>query len=158
MTEEHITRIKVRGYHTDFYGHVNNARYLEFYEEGRWAWFDQAVDLRKWMQKGLNFVVVNININYRQAIKVGATIELRGRFERISGRSGTLRQEIIIADTGQVASDALVTFVIIDKNGRVVSLKDGGSEEIREFVSLLEETTGPDGGQGETNNQRGEKP
>ena len=27
-----ITKIKVRGYHADFYGHVNNARYLELYQ------------------------------------------------------------------------------------------------------------------------------
>lgn len=27
------TQIHVRGYHLDGYGHVNNARYLEFLEE-----------------------------------------------------------------------------------------------------------------------------
>ncbi|XLM23374.1 thioesterase, partial [Chromobacterium piscinae] len=32
----HHTRIKVRGYHLDLFGHVNNARYLEFLEEARW--------------------------------------------------------------------------------------------------------------------------
>ncbi|BBI61564.1 hypothetical protein HSBAA_28700 [Vreelandella sulfidaeris] len=29
-------QLRVRGYHLDGYGHVNNARYLEFMEEGRW--------------------------------------------------------------------------------------------------------------------------
>jgi len=33
----HTTQIKVRGYHCDFYGHVNNARFLEFLEEARWS-------------------------------------------------------------------------------------------------------------------------
>ena len=33
--------MRVRGYHLDGYGHVNNARYLEFMEEGRWAFFDE---------------------------------------------------------------------------------------------------------------------
>ena len=36
----HHTPIKVRGYHLDLYGHVNNARYLEFLEEARWAYFE----------------------------------------------------------------------------------------------------------------------
>jgi thioesterase-3 len=31
----HVTTIKIRGYHLDLNGHVNNARYLEFLEEGR---------------------------------------------------------------------------------------------------------------------------
>jgi len=28
----HHHEIKVRGFHTDMFGHVNNARYLEFLE------------------------------------------------------------------------------------------------------------------------------
>ena len=35
------TEIMVRGYHLDMFGHVNNARYLEFLEEGRWTFFDK---------------------------------------------------------------------------------------------------------------------
>jgi thioesterase-3 len=35
----------VRGYHLDLFGHVNNARYLEFLEEARWDWFEQRTDL-----------------------------------------------------------------------------------------------------------------
>ena len=34
--------IKVRGYHLDIYAHVNNARYVEFLEEARWALFDDS--------------------------------------------------------------------------------------------------------------------
>ena len=34
---ESTTEIVIRGYHVDIYGHVNNARYLEFLEEDRWA-------------------------------------------------------------------------------------------------------------------------
>ena len=33
--------IKIRGYHTDQFGHVNHARYLEFMEEGRWVYFEE---------------------------------------------------------------------------------------------------------------------
>ena len=150
MTEGYITRIKVRGYHTDFYGHVNNARYLEFYEENRWAMLER-VDVRQWMKKGLTFAIVNININYRQAIMLGMTIELRSRLERVNGRSAVMRQEITIADTGQVASDALVTFVVIDKNGRALDLRDESVEEVRELMSLAKEMANLDG------EQQGEK-
>lgn len=47
------TRIKVRGYHLDLFQHVNNARYLEFMEEGRWAFFDEFFDSNDWMQQDL---------------------------------------------------------------------------------------------------------
>ena len=42
--KESITAIKVRGYHADLYGHVNNARYLELLEEARWNHFENSVD------------------------------------------------------------------------------------------------------------------
>lgn len=62
----HHTPIKVRGYHLDLYGHVNNARYLEFLEEARWAYFEATHGLEWFTESGLAFVVVNININYRR--------------------------------------------------------------------------------------------
>jgi thioesterase-3 len=37
--------IRIRGYHTDLYQHVNNARYLEFLEEGRWQLLEDHMDL-----------------------------------------------------------------------------------------------------------------
>ena len=62
----HCTHIKVRGYHLDMYGHVNNARYLEFFEEARWCFIEESINLRDWEKQGYAFLVVNININYNQ--------------------------------------------------------------------------------------------
>ena len=56
-----ITEIKVRGYHLDLYGHVNNARYLEFLEEARWAFAETNLDFDEWQRRGIAFSVVNIN-------------------------------------------------------------------------------------------------
>ena len=59
------SEIKVRGYHLDMFRHVNNARYLEFLEDGRWAFFDGNPQFFHQL-KGATFFVVNININYRR--------------------------------------------------------------------------------------------
>lgn len=58
------TKIKIRGYHTDLYQHVNNARYLEFLEEARRQLLEDHTDLESFMEKGFSFFVVNINISY----------------------------------------------------------------------------------------------
>ena len=63
---KHYHEIKVRGFHTDMFGHVNNARYLEFFEEARWEFLEQFIDYKEWTKLGLAFIVANININYRQ--------------------------------------------------------------------------------------------
>ena len=57
--------MRVRGYHLDGYGHVNNARYLEFMEEGRWAFFDEHPRLIQQLHSaGRAFVVVNFCLLY----------------------------------------------------------------------------------------------
>lgn len=130
---EYLTEIKVRGYHADFYGHVNNARYLEFLEEDRWAYMESKIDLRKWASQGLIFLVVNININYRRAVPVGETLNVTTRMEKIGNRSAVLKQKILLKETKDVAADALITFVIADGSGRALSM-DG--EILREIEKL----------------------
>lgn len=131
-----LTEIKVRGYHADFYGHVNNARYLEFFEEDRWAHLESKIDLRKWAAKGLIFLVVNINVNYRLAVPVGETVLVTTRLEKIGNRSVVLKQEILVKESKAVAADALITFVIADSSGRAVAM-DG---EMKQEIEKLKET------------------
>jgi hypothetical protein len=38
-------QIKIRGYHIDHFGHVNNGKYYGFFEEGRWSYFDDKPEL-----------------------------------------------------------------------------------------------------------------
>ena len=120
---EYLTEIKVRGYHADFYGHVNNARYLEFFEEDRWAHLETSLDLQEWASRGLIFLVVNINVNYRKAVGVGETVLVSTEIEKIGNKSAVLLQKIVFKATGEVAADALITFVISDSSGRAVVLE-----------------------------------
>jgi len=128
---EYLTEIKVRGYHADFYGHVNNARYLEFFEEDRWARLESKIDLRKWAAKGLGFLIVNINVNYRKAVMVGETVLVTTDLERVNTKSAVLKQEILFKESREVAADALITFVVIDKSGRAVPMEGSLLEELQ---------------------------
>jgi thioesterase-3 len=130
---EYRTEINVRGYHADFYGHVNNARYLEFLEEDRWALLDSKIDLPKWATKGLIFLVVNINVNYRRPVAVGETIVVGTKLEKIGDRSAVLKQEIRLKDSEILAADALITFVIMDESGRAAPMV---GEMLREIEKL----------------------
>jgi thioesterase III len=130
---EYLTEIKVRGYHADFYGHVNNARYLEFFEEDRWARLESVIDLRKLAAKGFIFLVVNINVNYRKAVAVGETVLVSTVLEKMGNKSAVLKQEIVYKDSKEIAADALVTFVIRDAGGKAVPM-DG---EIKDEIGKL---------------------
>ncbi len=130
---EYKTEIKVRGYHADFYGHVNNARYLEFLEEDRWAQLEAKIDLNEWARLGIVFLVVNININYRRAVMVGATLVVTTRLEKIGTKSVVLNQEILLKETGDIAADAMVTFVVTDKSGRAVKMEGDVLKEVEKL-------------------------
>jgi thioesterase-3 len=125
------TEITVRGYHADAYGHVNNARYLEFLEEGRWALLEQKIDLHKWAKLGRIFLVVNININYRRVAGPGEILTVTTGIEKINRRSVVLKQEITSGRDGVVVVDALVTFVVVGANGRPLIIEGELAEDLR---------------------------
>ncbi|CAK6495479.1 Long-chain acyl-CoA thioesterase FadM [Pantoea sp. Nvir] len=108
------TTIKVRGYHLDVYQHVNNARYLEFLEEARWQWLEEA-DAFNWLQQQqLAFVVVNININYRRPAVLGDVLVIHSEITQLNGKSGVITQRVTLEGSETLVADAALTFVCID--------------------------------------------
>ena len=120
----HTTTVKVRGYHCDYYGHVNNARFLEFMEEARWALLESNLDLSFWRDRGLGFLVASLTINYRRPADLGMDLEIRSQMKCLGGKSGIISQEFIDAKTGKTIADADVTFVVFNiSTGKAVALE-----------------------------------
>ncbi|SEG42279.1 acyl-CoA thioesterase [Billgrantia desiderata] len=118
--------LRVRGYHLDGYGHVNNARYLEFLEEGRWGYFDDRPDLARHFASGdPALVAVNLNINYRQAAVAGDDLEVLTRIADLSSRSARMYQEIRRIGDGKQIADADLTFVLLDVRAKQAMAIEG---------------------------------
>ncbi len=131
----HCNEIIVRGYHLDLYGHVNNARYLEFLEEARWSLLDGRLNLHEWQRQGRAFIIVNININYRYPAGLGDILTLQAELKRIGDRSAVIHQQVLLRGTDTVVVDADVTFVIADvSTGKALPL----SGELREALDVLQ--------------------
>jgi thioesterase-3 len=111
----HTTRIRIRGYHLDLYGHVNNARYLELLEEARWSLLEDHVALDDWIARGFVFVVVRVEIDYRRPVTVGHTLVIESSVVRIGGSSAVIRQVCRRGEGGEVAAEAHVTFAVLDR-------------------------------------------
>lgn len=71
----------------DAMGHVNNVAYAAFFEAGRMGLFTELLaghgDLK------FNFVLANVNIDYRREMHFPGTVEVGGRLLRVGGRSIT---------------------------------------------------------------------
>ncbi len=120
----HEMTLRVRGYHCDFYGHVNNARYLEFFEEARWNWVESLIDLPAWQAAGFGFVVAGIEIRYRRPAPEGMLVRVVSDIKRLDAKFGVFRQEIHDATDGRVLVEADLTFAVVDtKTGRALPLE-----------------------------------
>ena len=112
------TPIKVRGYHIDLYGHVNNALYLEFLEEARWHFLEQQVEIDYLMKSGLGMAVVNININFRRGAFMGEELEVLTEMVKVGNKSALIQQKIVLKGTDTLIADADVTFVVTDQKAQ----------------------------------------
>jgi len=128
------TTIKVRGYHLDVYQHVNNARYLEFLEEARWEWLEEAEAFHWLLEQKLAFVVVNININYRRPAVLGDVLVIDSEITQLNSKSGIIAQRVLLAGQETVVADAALTFVCIDLRTQKAVALEG---ELRERLMRL---------------------
>ena len=119
-------KIKIRGYHIDHFQHVNNARYLEFLEEGRWHYSEKNNLISILHQKGISHVTVNININYKRSAVVGEVLRIETSVIRKNRKSVTMLQQVFLNDTDILIADAQVTNVFLHiKSGNVMRINEG---------------------------------
>jgi thioesterase-3 len=106
----------VRSTELDAYGHVNNAKYLEYFEWGRFDWVS-ALALPPEVVQQLSFAVVNISVNYRKEARLGDALTVSTRLVERTRSTMKIAQEITNA-RGERVADALVTGVAFDLTTR----------------------------------------
>jgi len=129
-------QIKVRNYHLDHFGHVNNARYLEFLEEGRWMYSEENQLIKAYKEKSINHAAVNININYRKSATEGDILVIATDIKKRSDRSVSFYQEILLKETGELIADATVTNVFLDSETSKVITTEALAEFWPDLLSV----------------------
>ncbi len=126
------TEIKIRGYHLDVYRHVNNARYLEFMEEARWALFEDHIEA--FITSGHAILVVNINISYKSPATLGDTLDIHSSITRFGTKSFTLMQRLTQKGSHTLVGEADVTFVVTGPDGHALPIEGKIREILQPFV------------------------
>ena len=130
--------IKIRGYHTDLYQHVNNARYLEFLEEARWQLVDDYLNQDFFFNQGYFFFVVNINISYKGQARMNDVVTIKTGLLKTGNKSAVFRQYVFNKTTGTMCAEADITFVIADMQGKALKL-EGDLKEMIEKVPRVDD-------------------
>lgn len=103
-------------YHdTDCGGVVYYANYLKYMEEARTEFCKHnGVDMKKLMEEGTLFVIVNVNISYKAPARYQDMIRVYTSLEKISRSSVNFIQTIKLDD--KVLVEAKVTWACIDQS------------------------------------------
>lgn len=112
--------VQIKECHLDSFGHVNNAVYLELYEEARWDFITKngyGLEQIKATNKGP--VILEVNVKYKRELKNRETIVIKSRTSEIRGKIMTLSQEMVKVD-GKVASEAQFVVGFFDLKERAL--------------------------------------
>ncbi len=110
----------------DELGHVNNARFLEYFERGRIGWYNSiGLFSDTSFHNRLGTVVVSMKINFRRECFAGDRLSVLTAPRTRGKRSYVLYQEIR-NHSGALVADAEVTNVVMDLDRRATVDLPGG--------------------------------
>jgi acyl-CoA thioester hydrolase len=97
--------VQVRWRDTDAFGHVNNAVFVSYLEEGRDAFYTQTFDTDP------HYVVARLEMDFRAEVRhQDRQVTVRIQAERM-GKTSLITRETILTPAGEVAAEARVTTV-----------------------------------------------
>lgn len=129
-------RIKVRGYHLDQYGHLNNFGYVQFLEEARWVLFETYNAVEFFAKLDLALTLVNTNINYRRPGYLNDTLEIHTKVMRIGTASCRMEQTIYLDGTNEIVAQVENTFVLMDKTaGKAVPITGKARDKLEQLAN-----------------------
>lgn len=126
-----VYTVYIYNHHLDGYGHVNNARYLEFLEEARWHFFREHHMLP--LISNMQLVVTQIKIRYKYAAVRDDTLSIATYVTATASRQISLYQHITTQTKNYCVAEAEIT-LIPTHNGKATRMPD---ELIQQLHTLI---------------------
>jgi thioesterase III len=108
----------VKEAHLDTFGHVNNATYLQIYEEARWEFItSNGYGLAQIKSSGLGPVILEINIKFLKELRLREHIVIHSQTLGYKGKIGKIKQWITDSK-GNICSEVEMTLGLFDTHKR----------------------------------------
>ncbi|WP_200979426.1 thioesterase family protein [Echinicola sp. 20G] len=112
----------IKEFHLDTFGHVNNATYLEIYEEARWQFItDNGYGLKEIKKTGLGPVILEIKIRFIKELKLREEITIFSKTTSYKSKVGTIEQWIVDSQ-GNRCSEVEMIIGLFDTKARKLVL------------------------------------
>lgn len=114
----HQYPLVIREHHLDTFGHVNNATYLELFEEARWELISaKGFTLQKVQNERKGPIILEINLRFSKELKLRETITIESELQSYRGKIGKMVQKMR-GSNGEVAAELVLTFGLFDLDSR----------------------------------------
>lgn len=108
----------VKPWHIDIYLHVNNAKYLEYYENARWQFSNQTGFSKILFDKKWKFIVVGAELSYIKELKVFQPFEIHTKICHHDDKYLYFEQRII--SKNQLINHALFKVIILEGRKKII--------------------------------------
>ncbi len=119
-------------------GHVNNAKYLTYFEQARIYYLIQLGLFNKdqsFMEVGV--IIADIHITYHSTTHYGDPIKVGVKTTKMGNKSITTEQCVIHAETGRVMTSGTVVLVTFDYEGlKPIPVPAEWRQKIGEFEGI----------------------
>lgn len=114
--------IVIREEHLDTFGHVNNARYLEIFEQARWDLItENGFGLDYVTLSGTGPVILELSLRFIREVKNRQHLIVRSFLDSYEGKIGRMTQQLI-DDAGRVCCDGKFVIAQWDTKTRKIIL------------------------------------
>jgi acyl-CoA thioester hydrolase len=130
--------VEVRYGDLDPQGHLNNAKYLTYFEQARVAYL---INLGLF-EKGLSFleigmIIADIHIIFYKSVLWETPVKVGVAISKLGNKSFTVLQNIVHAETGEVLAEGEVIMVAFDYHTeKTIRIPDDWREIINAFEGL----------------------
>lgn len=118
MRSLHEKTVVISEAHLDSFGHLNNARYLELFEQARWDLItERGFGMEVIRRTGTGPTILEVTMKFLRELQARETVFIRSDLIGYERKVGKLRQCIVKADEA-VACEAIFTFGLFDVQRR----------------------------------------
>lgn len=114
----HEYPLTIKEFHLDTFGHVNNATYLQIYEEARWELITaKGYGLDKIRKSGQGPIILEINLKFLKELRLRENIIIHTQSLGYQGKIGKLKQWITDSK-GNICSEVEMVLGLFDTKER----------------------------------------
>lgn len=104
--------------HLDTFSHVNNATYLELFEEARWEFLNaHGVDLKSIHETQISPIILEFHVKFLKELRLRESIVIESQMMSFEKKVGVMRQDIF-DEQNQLCVQAKMTFGVFDMKTR----------------------------------------